>query len=106
MIHHNLAILAEQISAHYKEREASVSEKYSEKYFDLRSHIFGEMTVAGSTRDEAKKSIDDFEASILAPLIAIIDDFVIESNNVGGLDCNDLVSRMNEAGYYLPEGDE
>lgn len=23
-----------------------------------------------------------------------------------GLDCNDLVSDMNAAGYFLPEGDE
>lgn len=73
---------------------------------DLRAEVFGEMTVAGGDRDKVRKHLDAYEAAVLAPLIAIIDDYVIESNDAGGLDCNDLVSRMNAAGYYLPEGDE
>jgi hypothetical protein len=36
----------------------------------------------------------------------IVLDYVVECNDSGGLDCNDLVSRLEDAGYHLPDGEE
>lgn len=42
----------------------------------------------------------------LAPVLRIVTDYVIESNDVGGIDCNDLVSRLEAAGYPLPDDED
>lgn len=34
--------------------------------------------------------------------LRIVTDYVIESNDVGGIDCNDLADRLRTAGYDLP----
>jgi hypothetical protein len=39
-------------------------------------------------------------------ILQIVTEYVIESNDVGGIDCNDLVSRLEAAGFELPEGEE
>lgn len=41
----------------------------------------------------------------LATVMRIVTEYVIESNDVGGIDANDLVGRLAEAGFPLP-GDE
>lgn len=41
-----------------------------------------------------------------AEVMKIVEEFVVESNDVGGLDCNDLVSRLEAAGYTFPEEEE
>jgi uncharacterized protein YvpB len=72
----------------------------------LRNRTSREMGLSGNHYDAIQAHLDAYEAAVLAPLITVIDEYVIESNDVGGLDCNDLVSRMNAAGYFLPEGEE
>ena len=72
----------------------------------LRDRTSREMGLSGNHYDAIQAHLDAYEAAVLAPLITIIDEYVIASNDVGGLDCNDLVSDMNAAGYFLPEGDE
>ncbi|MFF0754474.1 hypothetical protein [Streptomyces sp. NPDC004267] len=36
-------------------------------------------------------------------LLRIVAEYVTESNDIGGLDANDLVSRLESAGFTLPE---
>ena len=38
--------------------------------------------------------------------LRIVIDYVIESNDVGGLDCNDLADRLRSAGYELPDDED
>lgn len=38
-----------------------------------------------------------------AKILAIVSAYVTESNDCGGLDCNDLTDRLDEAGFKLPE---
>ncbi|MFE1270571.1 hypothetical protein [Streptomyces sp. NPDC058758] len=38
-----------------------------------------------------------------AAVLRIVAEYVTESNDVGGLDVNDLVARLETAGYTLPE---
>ena len=38
--------------------------------------------------------------------LRIVVDYVIESNDVGGLDCNDLADRLRSAGYELPDDED
>ncbi|MET9517013.1 hypothetical protein [Streptomyces sp. NPDC002994] len=42
----------------------------------------------------------------LAEVMRIVTEYVIESNDIGGLDANDLTDRLEQAGYPLPEIDE
>lgn len=42
----------------------------------------------------------------VAEILSIINDYVIESNDTGGLDCNNLVNRLEQAGYTLPDMEE
>lgn len=39
----------------------------------------------------------------LAEVLRIVRAHVIESNDTGGIDCNDLVSSLESAGYPLPD---
>ncbi|WP_329622943.1 hypothetical protein OG357_23040 [Streptomyces sp. NBC_01255] len=41
----------------------------------------------------------------LAEVLRMVAEYVVESNDVGGLDCNDLADRLRAAGHPLP-GDE
>lgn len=41
--------------------------------------------------------------SALASVMRIVTEYVIESNDVGGIDANDLVNRLADAGFPLPE---
>lgn len=38
-----------------------------------------------------------------AVILRIVAEYVIESNDFGGLDANDLVTRLESAGFTLPE---
>lgn len=42
----------------------------------------------------------------LAEVLRIVSAHVIESNDHGGIDCNDLVSSLASAGYPLPEDED
>lgn len=43
----------------------------------------------------------------VAAVLRIVSDWAVESNDSGGLDADDLVWRLSEAGYTLPdEGDD
>ncbi|MEU2077128.1 hypothetical protein [Streptomyces sp. NPDC013489] len=39
-------------------------------------------------------------------MLRIVTDYVVESNDIGGLDCNDLADRLRAAGYPLPDGED
>lgn len=61
-----------------------------------------------------ESGLNSYEANILlnnhafeavAPVMQIVEDYVVESNDFGGIDCNDLADRLRTAGYDLP-GDE
>ncbi|WP_330173028.1 hypothetical protein OG875_05115 [Streptomyces sp. NBC_01498] len=41
----------------------------------------------------------------LDTMLRIITEYVVESNDIGGLDANDLVSRLGSAGFPLPDED-
>ncbi|WP_392750608.1 hypothetical protein [Streptomyces sp. LN590] len=41
----------------------------------------------------------------LATVMRIVDEYVVESNDVGGIDANDLVDRLADAGFALPEAE-
>lgn len=40
-----------------------------------------------------------------ADVLRIVSDTVIEANDCGGIDLNDLVTRLEQAGYQLPDDD-
>lgn len=40
-----------------------------------------------------------------AEVLRIVSDTVIEANDSGGIDLNDLVTRLEQAGYPLPDDD-
>jgi hypothetical protein len=42
----------------------------------------------------------------LADVLRIVTEYVIESNDIGGLDANDLTDRLEQAGHQLPDTDE
>ncbi|WP_327162835.1 hypothetical protein [Streptomyces zaomyceticus] len=39
-------------------------------------------------------------------VLRIVTEYVVESNDVGGLDCNDLTDRLTAAGYPLPDEED
>lgn len=41
-----------------------------------------------------------------AAILRIVLDYVIESNDCGGIDCNDLMHRLESAGYPLPDEED
>ncbi|MFD4855089.1 hypothetical protein [Streptomyces atratus] len=45
------------------------------------------------------------EAS-LGKVLGIVTEYVIESNDIGGLDANDLTGRLEQAGFPLPNDEE
>jgi hypothetical protein len=36
-------------------------------------------------------------------IMTVVCEYVVESNDVGGIDCNNLVSRLEALGFELPE---
>lgn len=42
----------------------------------------------------------------LADVLGIVLDYVIESNDCGGIDANDLVTRLARAGHQLPDDED
>lgn len=57
----------------------------------------------GMSYVRANELVDAVIAEALAPVMRIVCDYVIESNDVGGIDCNDLADRLRTAGYPLPD---
>jgi hypothetical protein len=55
---------------------------------------------------KANAMLDALDAEALAPVLQIINDTVIEANDSGGIDLNDLVTRLERAGYPLPDADD
>ncbi|MFE9844729.1 hypothetical protein [Streptomyces goshikiensis] len=49
-------------------------------------------------RQHAEQRLDE--------VMRIVCDYVIESNDIGGIDCNDLADRLRGAGYPLPDDKE
>jgi hypothetical protein len=43
------------------------------------------------------------QADPVAAVLRIVSDWYIEVNEVGGVDAGDLVWRLEQAGYYLPD---
>lgn len=60
----------------------------------------------GMSYVRANELVDALIAETLAPVMRIVCDYVIESNDVGGLDCNDLADRLRAAGYPLPDDED
>lgn len=70
-----------------------------------RTAAFDALTKNGLNRYEANILLNNFWFEVLTPVMQIVEDYVVESNDIGGLDCNDLADRLRTAGYELP-GDE
>ncbi|MEU3903272.1 hypothetical protein AB0F20_05585 [Streptomyces goshikiensis] len=70
-----------------------------------RTAAYDALTKTGLNRYEANKLLNNHHFEALAPVMRIVEDYVIASNDVGGIDCNDLADRLRTAGYDLP-GDE
>ncbi|MGW9437976.1 hypothetical protein [Streptomyces sp. NPDC055607] len=49
-------------------------------------------------RERAERQRDD--------VLRIVTEYVVESNDVGGLDCNDLADRLRAAGHPLPKNED
>ncbi|WP_028814451.1 hypothetical protein [Streptomyces flavidovirens] len=85
----------------YTETKVSMDVKVAESpelyTFVVQRHAPGVLT-PHEARQKAEQQRDE--------VLRIVLDYVIESNDVGGLDANDLVDRLEQAGYPLPETDE
>ncbi|MFD4921186.1 hypothetical protein ACFWNE_07680 [Streptomyces goshikiensis] len=57
-------------------------------------------------RYEANMLLNNLAHEAVNPVMKIVTGYVIESNDVGGLDCNDLADRLRAAGYELPDGED
>ncbi|MCY0916997.1 hypothetical protein OS965_02250 [Streptomyces sp. H27-G5] len=68
-----------------------------------RDAAFNAFYEAGLNRYEANKLLNDHAFEATAPVMRIVCDYVIESNDIGGIDCNDLADRLRTAGYPLPD---
>ncbi|MEU8839978.1 hypothetical protein AB0D97_12725 [Streptomyces roseus] len=70
-----------------------------------RTAAFNALTKNGLNRYEANGLLNNHAYEAVTPVMRIVTDYVIESNDIGGIDCNDLADRLRTAGYHLP-GDE
>jgi hypothetical protein len=70
-----------------------------------RAAAFNALMKTGLNRYEANTLLNNHAFEAVAPVMQIVTDYVIASNDIGGLDCNDLADRLRTAGYDLP-GDE
>jgi uncharacterized protein YigA (DUF484 family) len=68
-----------------------------ERVADLEAQLLGMSEVA---RENERLHLN------ILRILNIVTEYVIESNDYGGLDCNDLVSRLEAEGFGLPEGEE
>lgn len=66
---------------------------------------FDALRKGGLDRYEANLLINNLTWEATVPVMQIVTDYVIESNDIGGLDCNDLADQLRTAGYPLI-GDE
>ncbi|MBP2583006.1 hypothetical protein J3A78_003484 [Streptomyces sp. PvR006] len=65
----------------------------------------------GQFVDHASPELDGWtrylpQEQAAAEVLRIVTEYVIESNDVGGLDCNDLADRLAAAGYPLPDEED
>ncbi|MGW6946140.1 hypothetical protein ACWGHD_04355 [Streptomyces xanthophaeus] len=70
-----------------------------------RAAAFNTLTKAGLNRYEANLLLNNHAYEATTPVMQIVTDYVIASNDIGGLDCNDLADQLRTAGYPLI-GDE
>lgn len=70
-----------------------------------RNAAYNAYIKAGLNRYETYKLLNNHAFEAVAPVMRIVTDYVIESNDIGGIDCNDLADRLRTAGYPLV-GDE
>ncbi|GAA3268012.1 hypothetical protein [Streptomyces lavendulae] len=70
-----------------------------------RAAAYNAFHEAGLNRYETNKLLNNHAHEAVTPVMKIVTDYVIESNDVGGIDCNDLADRLRTAGYPLI-GDE
>lgn len=57
------------------------------------------------TADTANAMLDALDAEAIAPLMRIVNEWVVEANDIGGVDAGDLAWRLERAGYPLPNNE-
>ncbi|MCX5584241.1 hypothetical protein [Streptomyces erythrochromogenes] len=71
---------------------------------DLQQQMLGTFDVAA--QHDAAAALARTVQQRLDEVLRIVTDYVIESNDVGGIDCNDLADRLRTAGYPLVGDDD
>lgn len=71
-----------------------------------RTAAFNALVKADLNRYEANTLLNNHAYEALTPVMQIVTDYVVESNDIGGLDCNDLADRLRTAGYPLIGDDD
>lgn len=71
-----------------------------------RTAAFNALAKTGLNRYEANTLLNNHAFEAVTPVMQIVTDYVIESNDVGGIDCNDLADRLRTAGYPLVGDDD
>ncbi|MFK0045479.1 hypothetical protein ACIQU4_15400 [Streptomyces sp. NPDC090741] len=71
-----------------------------------RIAAFNALTKADLNRYEANNLLNNHAYEAVAPVMQIVTDYVIASNDIGGLDCNDLADQLRTAGYPLVGDDD
>ncbi|MCX4543817.1 hypothetical protein [Streptomyces sp. NBC_01565] len=71
-----------------------------------RTAAFAALAKAGLNRYEANTLLNNHAHEAVTPVMQIVTDYVIESNDIGGIDCNDLADRLRTAGYPLVGDDD
>lgn len=67
-----------------------------------RTAAYNALVKGGLNRHEANLLLNNHHHEVVTPAMQIVVDYVIESNDDGGIDCNDLADRLRTAGYDLP----
>lgn len=84
----------------YSETKVSMDLKVAEQP-ELYTFVVQRHAPDALTPHEARQQAE----TALAEVMRIVENYVIESNDNGGIDCNDLVNRLERAGYPLPDND-
>ncbi|WP_327300421.1 hypothetical protein [Streptomyces goshikiensis] len=71
-----------------------------------RTAAYDALMNAGLNRYEANTLLNNLTWEATAPVMEIVTEYVVESNDIGGLDCNDLADRLRTAGYPLVGDDD
>lgn len=71
-----------------------------------RAAAYNALATTSLNRYEVNTLLNNHAHEAITPLVQIVTDYVIESNDVGGLDCNDLADRIRSAGYLLIGDDD